>query len=70
MNENTPAMWLGMDEVDRLRDLLRKLEWAAPLTWMEGDEKSGVCPACWRYRGDGHAPDCWLAEELRLGRIP
>jgi len=68
MDERPPAMWLGMDEVDRLRALLWKLEWAAPLTWMEGDETAALCPACWRGRGDGHDSDCWLAEELRRMR--
>ena len=48
-------------EVDRLRALLGHLEWEGT------DYESGAmaCPACAWHKKDGHAPDCWLAAELR-----
>jgi hypothetical protein len=42
-------------EIDRLRGLLARLEWAADYE----------CPACrGREIHGGHEPDCWLAAEL------
>jgi hypothetical protein len=56
--------WL-VGEVDRLRDLLGRLEWAG-----EGDF-GAHCPVCEAFKdevdgvgGSGHAPGCWLAAEL------
>jgi hypothetical protein len=49
-------------EVERLRGLLKRLEWAGGLTHGYPDED--CCPACaWRPM-DGHDPDCWLAAAL------
>ncbi len=53
-------------EIARLRGLLARLEWSAPMV-MDADTQ-GVCPVC--YGGppaSGHMPDCWLAAEL--GRL-
>jgi hypothetical protein len=52
------AAWFGdRPTVDRLRDLLGRLEWAA------GDNGgSGVCPACLSWQVNGHDPGCeWVA---------
>ncbi len=50
---------LAEDEVRRLRDLLRRLEWA-------GDKREEeACPACHNWPDQGHEPSCWLAAELR-----
>jgi hypothetical protein len=47
------------DEIERLRGLLARLEWACHYD----------CPACGgREIHGGHDPDCWLAAEL--GTLP
>jgi hypothetical protein len=48
-------------EVERLRDLLARLERAA-------GEYGDTCPACGAMTGTTpipHTPDCWLAAEIR-----
>ena len=50
-----------LTEIDRLRGLLARLEWA-------GGEYADTCPACGAMRNDPslpHVSDCWLAAELR-----
>jgi hypothetical protein len=49
------------DEIERLRGLLARLEWAGSTI---SPEPQGVCPACDVIEGDSHAEDCWLAAEL------
>jgi hypothetical protein len=51
--------WWLLGQVDRLRDLLARLEWAG-----------GKCPACGTvgHLGLRHAPDCWLAAALHPER--
>ncbi len=54
--------WL-VSEVERLRGLLREIEWTT-------NGSSGppdfipICPACRGYKGHGHRKDCWLAAEI------
>jgi hypothetical protein len=52
------------DEVERLRELLGRLEWAGCIEDITGS--SSACPACEVEEGDphGHEPGCWLAKEL------
>ena len=46
--------WL-LDEVERLRGLLARLEW----------NRDGRCNGCNGFqRTDGHDSDCWVAAEL------
>jgi hypothetical protein len=59
--ENSDPPWTSMailklvSEVERLRGLLGRLEWAGHF-----------CPACGAIEDrDDHEPDCWLAAELR-----
>ena len=58
-------------EVDRLRGLLRELEWAGDPN--QGRDYCPVCPTCRGYRPEtddepvGHVPGCRLAAELRGG---
>jgi hypothetical protein len=66
--EDVPRL---VTEVERLRGLLKRLEWAGPAPMVP---RVG-CPACRRWRTgatrpggvpDGHDPEgCWLAEEIR-----
>jgi hypothetical protein len=49
----------GRREIERLRGLLRNLEWRGP-TLLE----QGVCPACDASPDEGHQADCWLAAEI------
>jgi hypothetical protein len=57
-------------EVDRLRDLLGRLEWAGC------HREEPACPVCQVYgtgdpqQREGHLPDCWLADELGKRRHP
>jgi hypothetical protein len=44
--------------IERLRGLLGRLEWA------DNYSERTSCPACMRYRDQGHDPGCWLAAEL------
>ena len=46
-------------EVERLRGLLARLEWAS----MRPTGEDVCCPVCGEYPKYGHA-DCWLAAEL------
>jgi hypothetical protein len=51
-------------EVERLRGLLARLEWAGT----EGicDEDWAACPACGAAESQGrHGPICWLADAIR-----
>ena len=50
--------WL-ISEVERMRGRLKELEWAGH------DGAARACPACDQWLRDGHAPDCWLAIEIR-----
>jgi hypothetical protein len=54
------VVWL-LDEVDRLRGLLARLEWPETLP---GAGPWHICPACSNHRDQGHEPGCWLAAEL------
>lgn len=55
------------DEVERLRGLLARLEWAGSVSGPATGQAR--CPACKGLRlasGQGaHEPGCWLAAELR-----
>jgi hypothetical protein len=60
------------DEVERLRDVLARLQWEG--THCEGGREYAACPVC-DVLADSpvtgqqpHEPDCWLAAEL--GRTP
>src|SRR6266545_987938 len=60
-----------VNEVERLRDLLGRLEWAG--THCERDREMAACPVC-DVLADSpvvgqqpHAPDCWLVAELHPG---
>jgi hypothetical protein len=66
---NAPADidWL-VGEVERLRGLLARLEWAGT-TCYDAYGAEHTCPACrvqWDTAADfkGHIPGCWLAAEL------
>jgi hypothetical protein len=49
------------DEINRLRGLLARLEWAGG----PGNSRCPVCPAKpYPERDYRHEPGCWLAEEL------
>jgi DNA repair exonuclease SbcCD ATPase subunit len=60
-------------EAERLRGLLRRLEWAGTQAWY-ADEEEAACPACGNTEAEGHnqrpyaAAGCWLAAELEPGR--
>jgi hypothetical protein len=47
-------------DVEHLRGLLRRLEWACACD----DGEPAFCPACSVYRGRRHERDCWLAAAL------
>lgn len=49
-------------EIERLLERLARLEYVPMAT--EGPS-SMFCPACGSVQGIDHAPDCWLAKELR-----
>jgi hypothetical protein len=51
----------AFDEVERLRGLLAKLEWACQVA----PSSVPTCPACRADPGWGHTEDCELAAELR-----
>jgi hypothetical protein len=55
------AASIAVGEVERLRGLLGRLEWAD-----EDDTGRRYCPVCeWaEATGQGHDPGCWLAAEL------
>jgi hypothetical protein len=57
------AASIAVGEVERLRGLLRDLEWAGGVDSMDPGS-GGSCPACHRYDTFGHMDDCWLAAEL------
>lgn len=48
--------------ITRLRDQLRRLEWAGGRR--VHPTRAGSCPACQRLQPAGHRDDCWLAKEL------
>lgn len=50
-----------IDEVERLRGLLARLEWPETLP---GAGPWHVCPICSNTRDEGHETDCWLGEEV------
>ena len=50
------------EEIERLRDRLREIEWSGDGT---PPEFMPVCPACRGHRGHGHRRDCWLATAIR-----
>jgi hypothetical protein len=63
-------------EVERLRGLLARLEWAGTTCWGDGEDEES-CPACGGTRKEGHSDGrvfrgadgelyeaCWLAAEL------
>lgn len=78
-NELVRAWEKDHAEVERLRGLLRELEWAGTRGYVEDEEDA--CPACWATREEGHrkpasgliGPDgkpydyagCRLAAELK-----
>jgi hypothetical protein len=47
-------------EVERLKGLLGRLEWACVCD----DGEPAFCPVCAVYKGHRHEPACWLAKEL------
>jgi hypothetical protein len=49
----TDAREIALKEIVRLREGLRKLEWA-----------EGGCPVCMSHYSEGHDHDCWLAKLL------
>ena len=50
-----------INEIERLRGLLARLEWPETLP---GSGAWHICPVCSNHRVEGHDPDCWLAAEL------
>lgn len=54
---NDKTVWC--EENDRLRALLREVEWGHPSL------QPRFCPVCKGYRYDGHARDCRLAAALK-----
>jgi hypothetical protein len=54
-------------EINRLRELLGRLEWTA--SWFDdlGQEWPG-CPMCVRSQAEGHESDCPLAAALEPSR--
>lgn len=50
----------ALAEVERLRNLLRKLEWVG-----ERYASESCCPICVAYPPGPHVDHCWLAAELR-----
>jgi hypothetical protein len=58
--------WL-IGEVERLRDLLRSIEWYGTRCHQDitGCEDEDVCPVCDASQLEGHQPGCRLAAELR-----
>jgi hypothetical protein len=50
-------------EVERLRGLLARLEWAGTVVFDEWYKVGLCCPVCRAEEGDAHS-DCWLAAEL------
>jgi hypothetical protein len=76
---DTGVAWL-VGEVERLRGLLGRLEWAGTICWAEDSSEGGdACPACSAFPEEGHLkagqhmgpdgkpydyPGCWLAAEL------
>jgi hypothetical protein len=52
--------WL-VGEVERLRELLGRLEWAGSTQAYQ----QAFCPVCQRSKLGGHGRACWLAAELR-----
>jgi hypothetical protein len=67
-SHNDDLLWL-VGEVERLRGLLARLEWAGGE--VVGDcQRFDACPECSAREGyDQHRPGCWLAAELE-GRGP
>jgi hypothetical protein len=51
-------------EVERLRELLSRLEWADKDLTRPSFLGAPSCPACSERQHDGHKPGCWLAAEL------
>ena len=65
-DDHTTWWWIGtydapalITEVQRLRGLLKRLEW-------EGSDyiESPACPACQSGQQGGHVSGCWLAAEI------
>jgi hypothetical protein len=54
-------------KVERLRELLARLEWAGVFLDPMDNLDQPACPACKESRQGGHGPGCWLAEAL--GRV-
>jgi hypothetical protein len=52
-------------EVERLRGLLGRLEWAGTVVFDEWYAKRKCCPVCRGEQDDGHAPGCELAAAIR-----
>jgi hypothetical protein len=46
----------------RLESTLRVVEWGSPSSWPGG---KGMCPACDRFRDQGHAESCLIAGAFR-----
>jgi hypothetical protein len=60
----TDHAWL-IGEVERLRELLGRLEWAGTIVFDEWYDKGKCCPVCRGEQDDGHAPGCELAAAIR-----
>lgn len=60
--------WL-VGQVERLRDLLARLEWAGA-EYAFAEDAWAICPACEQRRDAGHRhlAECWLDAELRPER--
>lgn len=54
------ALPAALDELERLRGLLKRVEWRGSGPVLRGY----CCPLCHRDSGRGHGPDCELAAAL------
>ena len=52
-------------DLAHLRACLKRLEY---VRHTDGGRVHEFCPACGFCPGHGHAPDCWLAAELKEGK--
>lgn len=51
-------------QVERLKELLRELEWSGTVVFDEWYDKGKCCPKCRGTEEEGHEGSCKLAEAL------